>query len=72
MEKEILESLKGKSREERAEYFKEHKSEIMDADLESVSGGTAAAVENPNSDVPDGNDNWISSFGYVCRGRRMC
>ncbi len=72
MDKEFLESLKGKTREERAEYFKEHKSAIMDGDLETVSGGTASAAENPNSDVPDENGNWISSFGYVCRGRRMC
>ncbi len=72
LEKKTLDALKGKSREERAEYFKEHKSEIMDETLTSVNGGTAEPRENPNSEEVPYNGNWISSFGYVCDGEEIC
>ena len=69
MNQEHFESLKGMSKEERAEYFRAHKSELLSADaLKSVNGG---ATTNPNSEVPfDGN--WYSSFGFVCQGNRFC
>ena len=69
MDLSLIEAMKGKSREERAEYFKAHKAELLSAsDLKSVNGG---ATTNPNSEVPYGG-NWWSSFGYVCEGERFC
>ena len=69
MDQKLIESLKGKSREERAAFFKEHRMELLSPDdLKIVNGGTG---ENPNSSVPyDGN--WYTSFGFVCEGRRQC
>ena len=75
MEKELLESLKGKSREERMAYFNEHKSELLDDSLEFVSGGHDEMPEeyrNPNSDVPDYFGNWMSSWNFICRGQEIC
>ena len=69
MDQQLIDSLKGKSREERAAFFKEHRNELLSPnDLKAVNGG---AGENPNSSVPyDGN--WYSSFGFVCAGRQRC
>lgn len=72
LEKKTLNALKGMDREERAIYFKGHKSEIMDEMLTSVNGGTAEPGENPNSEEVPYKGNWISSFGYVCDGEVMC
>lgn len=75
MEKELLESLRAKSREERMAYFNEHKTELLDDALESVSGGHDEMPEeyrNPNSDVPDYFGNWMSSWNYICRGQEIC
>ena len=72
MDQNFLNSLKGKSREERLEYFNSHKSELMDSQLEAVNGGTSSHKgENPNSDVPYGG-NWISSYGFICHGEVIC
>ena len=69
----MMETMKSMSREERAEYFKAHKSELMDSALEKASGGTAGKeVENPNSEVTLYEGNWITSFGYVCNGEVEC
>ena len=69
MDQALIESMKGKSREERAEFFKNHKVELLSAaDLKSVNGG---ATTNPKSEVPFGG-NWWSSWGYVCNGDRFC
>ena len=62
MEKELLETLKAKSREERLSYFNEHKSELLDE----------AEYRNPDSEVPDRFGNWLSSWNFVCRGREIC
>ncbi len=75
MEKELLESLKGKSREERMAYFNEHKSELLDDALESVSGGYNAKDKNPNTESrgdDDGNGNYYTSMGWMCRGQVCC
>ena len=73
--KALLETLKGKSREERKVYFEELKTELLDAALESVNGGRVLAAaesgENPDSDCPY-EGNWVSSFGFVCRGEVVC
>ena len=54
MDKAVLESLKGKGREERQAYFKEHKSELVDMMLSVVNGGARQREkENPNSENPD-------------------
>ena len=72
MNKELFESLKGKSREERAEMFRNNKSEFLaPEDLEKVNGGVESGLENPNSDDVF-NGNWLSSFGFVCRGEVLC
>ena len=39
MDKAVLESLKGKGREERQAFFKDHKSELVDMMLSAVNGG---------------------------------
>ena len=72
MEKELLESLKGKSREERMAYFNEHKSELLDDSLEFVSGGKD---KNPNTESRgdnDGNGNYYTSWGWTCQGVVRC
>ena len=74
MDKELLESLKGKSREERLTYFNEHKSELLDEALKNVNGATISG-RNPNtaSDAADdGNGNYYSSFGWTCQGEVLC
>ncbi len=71
MNKTILDTLKGLSREERKSYFESHKSELFDDGLRSVNGGTAAGGENPTSENPY-KGNWISSPGYICDGEEIC
>lgn len=72
LEKKTLDALKGMDREERAEYFKKHKSDMMDDVLTTVNGGASEPVENPNSEEVPYKGNWISSFGYVCDGEEIC
>ena len=78
MEKELLDAMEGKSREERKEIFEAHKSELLDAGLDAVNGGEKnfdigdpAVPENPYSERPY-KGNWISSEGYVCKGNGYC
>ena len=74
MEKEMLESLKSMSREERLEYFNDHKSEIIDESLKEVSGGTIGG-RNPNTESRgdnDGNGNYYTSWGWTCQGEVRC
>ena len=59
MEKELLDAMEGKSREERKEIFEAHKSELLDAGLDAVNGGEKnfdigdpAVPENPYSECP--------------------
>ncbi len=69
MDQQMMESLKGKSREERAEYFKSHKSQLISVeDLKTVSGG---ATSNPDSSVP-WKGNYYTSWGFACRGYHFC
>lgn len=69
MDKSLIEAMKGKSREERKDFFVSHKAELLSpADLKSVNGG---ATTNPNSEVPF-NGNWWSSWGFVCEGAHFC
>lgn len=72
MNNKIVDELKGMSREERAEYFRQHKSELLDSDLQNVSGGrNAEPGENMASEVPyDGN--WYTSRGFICEGQVQC
>ncbi len=66
MEKTMAE-LKSMSREERMEYFKAHKTELMDKTLEKVNGGAATVMlgENPNSECPY-KGCYYTSWGWVC------
>ena len=69
MDQALIEAMKGKSREEREEYFKAHKSELLSAaDLKAVNGG---GTTNPKSEVPYDGNYW-TSWGFVCRGDRFC
>lgn len=70
MERIMMEELKTMSREERAAYFKTHKSELLDETLEAVSGGKKGK-ENPNSSCPY-KGNWYTSYGWVCNGVQSC
>ena len=71
--KELIESLKGKSREERAEALKSNKSQFLGAcDLEAVNGGTGAVAANPNSEECPYKRCWFTSFGYICNGEEVC
>lgn len=72
MDQKSVELLKGMSREERMEYLENHREILSLDDLDAVNGGTDARVENPNSDVPDERGNYISSLGFICRGKRAC
>lgn len=73
MEKELIESMKTKSREERKAFFEANKSELLSDDLAKVNGGGKDdGLQNPNSDVPDFANRWWSSFGYVCKGDSWC
>ena len=71
MDNNILESLKGKSREERIAYLNANKDSfcaLSEDDLSKVSGGgTPSEDQNPNSSGIDRNGNYISSWGYVCK-----
>ena len=72
MEQKMLDELRNKSREERLEYFKANKSALMEAALESISGGAAAkGNENPHSSCPY-KGNWYTSWGWVCNGVKSC
>ena len=69
MDQSLIEAMKGKSKEERAEYFKSHKAELISASgLKSVNGG---ATTNPNSEVPFDGNYW-TSWGFACRGAHFC
>lgn len=72
MNEKLVELLKGKSREEREEIFKNNRSRLLDESLNAVNGGNGAEVENPNSEECPYNGNWVSSFGYVCDGIVQC
>ncbi|SCW61631.1 hypothetical protein SAMN02910456_02193 [Ruminococcaceae bacterium YRB3002] len=73
MDKNLIESMKGKSREERAEMFKANKDAFLGADdLAAVNGGAGASAENPNSDECPYKGSWVSSFGYICNGEVVC
>jgi ribosomal protein L29 len=75
MDEKIREQLKDMSREERASYFAENKTDILGERLETVNGGLAAAAEekeNPNSSEVPYKGNWYSSFGFVCDGEVIC
>ncbi len=73
MDKVLLESLKGKGREERQAYFKEHKSELLDMMLSAVNGGARQPEkENPNSENPDPNGNYWTSFVYIYNDEQFC
>ncbi len=72
LDKKIIEALKGKSREEKAAYLKENKIELNDDALSSASGGYEIPEGNPDSEIPDNFNNYISSWGYVCEGKVMC
>ena len=71
--------IKDMSREERAKFFQEHKSEILKLkELDSVNGGLAFGnaadrnVKNPGSAEVPFEGNWYSSFGFVCDGQVIC
>ena len=74
MNKKMLESMKNMSREERMEFFKAHKSELLESALTAVNGGTyqPKTNENPMSDIVPYKDRWISSWGYICDGEVVC
>lgn len=71
MDNSILESLKGKSREERLAFFnanKENNFGLSEEELAAVSGGgTPSEDANPDSWGIDNNGNYYSSWGYVCK-----
>ncbi len=60
MDAKLLESIKGKSREERVAFFNAHKDELCLNDLSAVSGG-----DNENSSCPY-HGVYYTSLGYVC------
>ena len=69
MDKNLIESIKGKSREERIDFFNSNKDEILSLsadDLANVSGGERV---NPNSSGI-WNGNYYTSLGYVCETDR--
>lgn len=67
-----LEELKNLTREERSEYFKSHKADLLAADLEKVNGGAGDGHgENPDSEVPY-KGNYYTSWGFVCDGYSFC
>ncbi len=69
MDQALLESIKGKSREERKAFFLAHKEELLDNDLLNVNGGEAEGwYKNPDSDVPDYYGRWWTSWGFICKG----
>ena len=69
MDLNMIASLKGKSREERTEFFKSHKPELPSmSDLKEVSGGKTS---NPNSSVP-WKGNYYTSWGFACKGYHFC
>ena len=69
MDLQMIEAMKGKTREERLEYFRTHKVALLSNNaLKSVNGG---ATTNPNSENPWDGDYW-SSWRYVCNGDRWC
>lgn len=77
MTKYDLEQLKGLSREERKNYFMDHKSEVLSlSDLDQVNGGfikcDGIRSLNPGSVEEDFQGKFFSSFGYICDGVEMC
>ncbi len=69
MDKNLIESIKGKSREERIDFFNSNKDEILSLsadDLANVSGGERV---NPKSSGI-WNGNYYTSWGYVCETDR--
>lgn len=69
-----LEAMKGMSREEREEYFKNNKSQFIETILTAVNGGAAksAGRENPDSEQCPYKNCWFSSFGFICDGEQIC
>ena len=74
MNKELLASLEGKTKEEQAKIIRNYKSSLQSSDLQAVNGGenTEDPKENPNSEEVPYKGNWYSSFGFVCDGERIC
>ena len=71
MNLKFMESLKGKSREERRELFMKGKEKFAESLLEEVNGGKQA-VHNPNSDFSPHTLAWPSSFGFICNDEVVC
>jgi hypothetical protein len=73
MDTKFIESLKGKSREERLELFKKGKEKFAESLLEEVNGGGGKKeVHNPNSDFSPHTLWWPSSPGFICNDERVC
>ena len=73
MDHKFIESLKGKSREERYDMFMKGKVKFAESLLEEVNGGGAKrAVHNPNSDFSPHTLAWPSSFGFICNDEVVC
>jgi hypothetical protein len=73
MDKELLASLRAKSREERMAYFNEHKTELLDDALSSASGGEFdPSIRNTESNVPDAGGYFYSSWEFICYGEKIC
>ena len=73
MNKELLSEMKSLSREERVDFFKQNKSALLESALSAVNGGKDDGErKNPNSDIVPFENNWMSSFGYICNGEEIC
>ena len=72
MDKELIESMRNKSREERLAFFKEHKNELIDDALQAVNGGAGGYGRNPNSEECPYAGCWWSSRGFICNDQVVC
>ena len=82
MDKNELNRIKGLSREERAEYFRNNKEACLalsEDELDKVNGGAGAGAfrdpepnENPNSEEVPYEGAWWSSIGFICDGMVGC
>lgn len=72
MDKQLIEVLRGKSREERTAFFESHKSEILSDIALNAANGSVVKFSNPNSSAVDYLGFYFSSYGYICQGENIC
>ena len=68
MDQKLVNDLAGMNTEERASHLAANKPDLASSALKAANGGGG----NPNSSCPDPKGNYVTSWGFICRGQTEC